>query len=159
MTDAYQYPMPPAPAIKKTRRWPWVVGIIAALFVGIGIGGAGESSPPAATSYTPPAPAAPAYEPSSAPTVALAPPAPTGPATTFSDGVYEVGADIEAGRYKTTGPDGSGFIDSCYWERAKDDSSEFSAIISNDNIGGPGSITVKAGEFVKASGGCVWAKL
>jgi hypothetical protein len=62
------------------------------------------------------------------------------------------------GRYKTPGSGGSGILDSCYWERAKNDSGEFSSIISNDNLNGPGSITVKSGEFVKSNGGCVWTK-
>lgn len=33
---------------RQRRRWPWVVGIVAALFLGVGIGAAGEDPPPAA---------------------------------------------------------------------------------------------------------------
>jgi len=84
-----------------------------------------------------------------------APAQPAGPATRIGDGTYEVGTDMAAGRYKTTG-DGS--IGLCYWERAKDDSGDLGSIISNDLFRGPGSVTVKNGEFAKLSGGCTWTK-
>jgi hypothetical protein len=84
-----------------------------------------------------------------------APAQPAGPATRIGDGTYEVGVDMAAGRYKTTG-DGS--IGLCYWERAKDDSGDLGSIISNDLFRGPGSVTVKNGEFAKLSGGCTWTK-
>lgn len=165
----YQFPTPPPQqaqaAPKKPRRWPWVLGMFVAFVFGTAVGNAPDTATPTASStYTPPAAAAPAYESlptyaaPAAPTVEAAPVVPSGPAATFSDGTYEVGVDVEPGRYKTTGPDGSGFIDSCYWARNSNDSGEFSAIIANDNISGPGSITVKSGEFVELSGGCVWTK-
>lgn len=75
-----------------------------------------------------------------------------GPATSFSDGTYQVGVDIAPGRYKTSGAPASG-LGICYWERDRNDSGEFSAIISNDVFKGPGSVTVKNGEFAKLSGG------
>ena len=87
---------------------------------------------------------------------ATAPAAPAGPATTVSDGIYEVGADVEAGRYKTTGPEAGSR--SCYQARLSDDSGRSSAIISNDIADGPSSVTIQAGEFVKFSGGCTWTK-
>lgn len=83
---------------------------------------------------------------------------PTGPATTVSDGTHQVGVDIAPGRYKTTGPDQSSIIPNCYWQRAENDSGEFSAIIANENLQGPGSVSVNAGEFVTFSGGCTWTK-
>lgn len=36
-------PTPPAPSAKH-RRWPWIVGMVVSLFVGIGIGAAGAPS-------------------------------------------------------------------------------------------------------------------
>jgi hypothetical protein len=91
-----------------------------------------------------------------APTVAS--PVPAGPATTAGDGTYEVGVDLEPGRYKTAGPDQSSVIPNCYWARTKDDSGEFGSIIANQNLQGPGSVTVKEGEFVNFAGGCSWTK-
>jgi hypothetical protein len=83
-------------------------------------------------------------------------PAPAGPLTQFSAGTFEVGTDIKAGKYKTTGPDKSGSWPSCYWARNKDSSGSFESIIANDNIEGPGTVTVNAGEVFQASGSCVW---
>src|SRR5690625_1167289 len=40
-------PEPEAPKPQKHRRWPWVVGIVAALLIGISIGASGEDPPPA----------------------------------------------------------------------------------------------------------------
>jgi hypothetical protein len=81
---------------------------------------------------------------------------PPGPKTQVTNGTFQVGTDIVAGRWKTDGP-GSGSLGSCYWERERNDSGDFSAIIANDNISGPTSITVSAGEFVKFDGGCAWS--
>lgn len=83
-------------------------------------------------------------------------PAASGPLTTVTGGTYEVGTDMVAGRYKTTGPDGSSYRSSCYIERSKDDSGETDSILSNDIIEGPSSVTVEAGEFAKFSGPCTW---
>lgn len=87
---------------------------------------------------------------------AAPPTAPAGPATSVTDGTYEVGVDLEAGRYKTTGPEAGSR--SCYQARLSDDSGDSSAILANDIADGPSSVTVEAGEFVKFSGGCAWAK-
>lgn len=76
--------------------------------------------------------------------------------TSFGDGTYLVGTDIAAGSYKTKGD--SDFGVGCYWERAKDDSGEFGSIISNDYADGPSRVTIKTGEYFKASGGCTWDK-
>ncbi|MFC0434171.1 hypothetical protein [Kutzneria buriramensis] len=81
---------------------------------------------------------------------------PPGPKTQVTNGTFQVGTDIVAGRWKTDGP-GAGSLGSCYWERERNDSGDFSAIIANDNISGPTSITVSAGEFVKFDGGCDWS--
>jgi hypothetical protein len=42
---AVGYPpaMPPAPS--KARKWPWIVGIVVAFLVGVGMGGSSESTP------------------------------------------------------------------------------------------------------------------
>jgi hypothetical protein len=81
---------------------------------------------------------------------------PPGPKTSVTNGTFHVGEDVVAGRWKTDGPAGSGALASCYWERERNDSGDFSAILANDNISGPASITVNPGEFVKFDGGCAW---
>ena len=83
--------------------------------------------------------------------------APAAPATQIGDGTYQVGVDMVARRYKTPGPTDDLFKN-CYWERTRDDSGQFGSIIANDNTHGPGSVTVKSGEFFQTSGGCVWTK-
>lgn len=97
----------------------------------------------------PPVPAAPAPPPA---------PVETGPASSVSDGTYQVGVDVVAGRYKTDGPGSTSIMDSCYLQRSKDDSGEFGSIIANDNVTGPSSVTVKKGEFVTFRGGCTWTR-
>lgn len=158
-----QPPTPPAPAPKR-RRWPWVLFGILGVFVVLGaIGSMAESGSTAGTArpaatpaaggpnspaqQQPPAAAAPAEQPAEQPAAA----------STIGDGLYLVGEQIEPGRYRTSGPDKSDLFPNCYWARLKDDSGEFSAIIANDNLQGPGSVTVKAGEFLELSGGCEWS--
>jgi hypothetical protein len=78
--------------------------------------------------------------------------APTGPASTFKDGTYEVGVDIKAGKYKTPGlGDGK----SCYISENTGSGSD-AQIDQNDFFTGPGIVTVAADKVVKASGGCTW---
>ena len=84
--------------------------------------------------------------------------APAGPGTAMGAGTYEVGPDIVPGRYKTQGSGREGFFGSCYFQRSRNDSGEFDSIISNDFFQGPGSVTVKKGEFLKLTGDCEWAK-
>jgi hypothetical protein len=147
----------PPPAPKK--KWPWVVGgIVGFLVLVSAINGGSKSTPtvgvqPSASGAVNAQPADQAQlVPSQAPA------APAGPGTTMGAGTYEVGPDIVPGRYKTQGSGKEGFFGSCYFQRAKNDSGEFSAIISNDFFQGPGSVTVKKGEFLKLTGECVWTK-
>ncbi len=91
--------------------------------------------------------------------VAPAPVAPvaTGPLKEVNDGTYEVGTDMVPGKYKTPGPDKTGFYPNCYWELNKGgDDGNISNIISNDNLQGPGVLTAKKGQNLKLSGGCTW---
>lgn len=173
MNEQYsdQYPAPmPAPRPKKKRTGLKVVGGVIALAFAFGIGMSAANTPtktvstatgPATTvtataTTTAPAPAA------QAPTQAAA----VEPVTSgsWTSGTYQVvksasnANQISAGRLTTAGPDKSSLMPSCYWARTKDDSGDFKAIISNGNIQGPGSVTVKVGEFLELSGSCVWTK-
>ncbi|MFB7605352.1 hypothetical protein [Streptomyces gardneri] len=81
----------------------------------------------------------------------------TGPADHFpGDGEYLVGEDIEAGTYRSAGPaDSFG----CYWARLKDASGEFEAIIANNNLQGPGRVTLKKGEYFQTQRCQEWKKV
>jgi hypothetical protein len=147
--------LPPAPTPpQQRRRWPWVVGGVIAFFVLVGSCNAANRPTNTGQPY---------YGPAGAPTAAAptspgAPPVKSGPLTQFGDGQYEVGVDVVAGRYKTPGSGEPGIWGACYWERAKNDSGDFSSIISNENLQGPGTVALKPGEFFKTNGGCNWTK-
>jgi hypothetical protein len=72
----------------------------------------------------------------------------------FDDGTFVVGSELAAGTYRTDGSGGS-----CYWERLRDTSGEFDAIIANDAFSGPNTMTVRASDgAVRFSGGCTWTR-
>lgn len=174
----------PQPATRRPRRWPWITGLVAAFAVGGAAGAAGaigaaEDGPvarPAAVtapatsvttvtatetvtqtiteSYTEPA-LPPETETVTVEEEAPAAASPPDPGGGVTAGVYQVGADIEPGRYRTDGP-APGGLGFCYWSRNTDDSGEFESIISNGALEGPGSVTVGDGEFLELSGDCVW---
>lgn len=157
--------IPPAP--RKHRRRPlvvtaWISGGAVALIVIAAIfapprpsdtpTAAVEQAPavtvtvtgPAATTVTVTAPPLPAA------TVTYTPPKPAG----IGDGIYKVGpGGIDPGRYATEGGGGN-----CYYARLRNDSGDFNAIITNNNLDGPGSVTVKAGEFFQVRGSCEFRK-
>jgi hypothetical protein len=172
----------PAGAVRavpeKKRRPVLTHGAVAlvALFVGVGIGGSSSADEKSASGATPSGPAAtaPGAVPATAaatdaPTTTTAPPATTaaapkprattrpGPATSFDgDGEYLVGEDIAAGTYRTDGPQDE---IPCYWERDEDSSGSFESIIANNNIGGTGRVTLRAGEVFKSQRCQIWKKV
>lgn len=172
---------PTGPARPPKQRGPWVkYGAVAlvSLFIGVGIGNSGDGSAAsenaAADTKSAPGPTATVTETAQADGGGDAKPAPTvtetetvtakpkktkepGPATSFSgEGEYVVGEDIKAGTYKTAGADG-GF--GCYWERAKDASGEFGSIIANNNLNGPGRVTLNTGEYFKTNRCQEWKRV
>lgn len=73
---------------------------------------------------------------------------------TITDGTYEVGQDIKAGKYRT-----KGHSNGCYVERLKDLEGDIDSIISNASVEGPGIIVImKSDAYVKFSGGCIWKR-
>jgi hypothetical protein len=169
-------PTPPPPVakpVKAKRRWPWAVGGLAlGLFIGSVSGAAGSSTstvtaasaaPARTVTVTAPAPppetitvTAPA-----APPVQAEPPAaaPSGPLTTFGDGVWEVGVDVAAGKYKTAGP-ASGGIGMCYHARLKTNDGSLGDIIANNVSQGPVTVTIKPGDGYFETTGCQdWVKV
>jgi hypothetical protein len=70
------------------------------------------------------------------------------------DGTYLVGSELAAGTYRTDGSGGH-----CYWERLRDTSGEFDAIISNQAVSGPSTMTVQGSDAaVRFTGGCTWTR-
>jgi hypothetical protein len=170
-------PQPPA-AKKPSRGKAWLThGATAfvALVLGAAIGGSGasgdtaDSAPPAPTATAtktaraaaPEAEAEPAKE--SAKETRTAKPTPTqkpGPlAGIDGDGTFLVGEDIQAGTYKTAGPEDDTFGLGCYWARHKDASGELTGIIANDNITGQTRVTVNKGEYFETKGCLKWQKV
>lgn len=136
---------------KKRRTWPWIVlGLVGALVVVTAVAAAMTPEKSLTGMEVPRAGAS-----SAAPVAAK----PKGLPGTMDSGVYQVGTDVRAGRYKTAGPASDDVLGMCYWARLKNDSGEFEAIISNGAVEGPGSVTVQRGEFVELSGGCVWDRV
>lgn len=153
---AYHAP-PPVPP-RKTRWWPWIVVTVLGSFFLLMIIAVAVNPPEEKSEENSTAQQSPANEQSvSAPTTE--PPKPAGPADTFTSGVFEVGVDVQPGRYKTPGPPEGDVIGLCYWARQEDDSGAFQSIITNDNLQGPGSVTINAGEFFETSGECTWTKV
>jgi len=151
---------------EATNRGPALAGVITSA---VGAASAPAASAPAATTPAATTPSSqppgnvsvPTTAPQQRATTTAAAPAsapPVGAATSVRDGTYEVGKDIAAGRYKTAGPPTNATIRNCRWQSAKDDSGELRSIISSGDTQGPGSVTVKAGEFFQTSGGCTWTK-
>ncbi|KKD09954.1 hypothetical protein TN53_00185 [Streptomyces sp. WM6386] len=144
---------------------------LVALLIGVGIGSSGgtgstdggttdakaEPQPTVTVTETAQAEAEPA--PTVTETVTAKPKKtePAGPATSFSgEGEYLVGEDIKPGTYKTAGPEGQF---GCYWERAKDASGEFGSIIANNNLKGPGRVTLNSGEYFKTNRCQEWKRV
>ncbi|MEU2280369.1 hypothetical protein ABZ614_00115 [Streptomyces sp. NPDC013178] len=161
-------PTGPGQPVRRRRRWlKYGAVALVSLLIGVGIGNSGgsaetaketpdtKSAPRPTVTVTKTARAAEADDPAPAPTVTktvTAKPRQTqdsGPATSFSgEGEYLVGEDIKAGTYKTAGPENEF---GCYWERAKDASGEFDSIIANNNLEGPGRVTLNKGEYFKTN--------
>ncbi|MFI1048970.1 hypothetical protein ACH4U3_24795 [Streptomyces griseoruber] len=161
---------------KPSRRKAWLThGATAfvALVIGAGIGGDGDSdgtdgsaapAPTVTVTKTATAPGGGEPEPATTVTekVTVTPKSakkPGAATTVEGDGQYLVGEDMQAGTYKTAGPDKSGFVDNCYWARTKDASGEFEAIIANANLAGQGRVTVRKGEYFETTGCLKWTKV
>lgn len=173
MSQQYMPPQPvePKPA-KGKRRWPWIVAVPVAFFIGVGVGGVGGDTTPVASTLQPTirepgptvtvtAPPAPAVTVTAKPAAAPKPkakPKPKAAATFPGDGTYVVGADIKAGTYRSKpGPDGLGM---CIWQRLSDTSGELDAVIAGDISQGPVTVTIKSGDEAFQTNGCdTWERV
>lgn len=70
---------------------------------------------------------------------------PTGMQTKFADGIWAVGKEVKAGRYRTTVPKD---VFSCHWERMRDNAGTTQSTIE-EGLSEPGSkvtVTIRAGD-------------
>jgi hypothetical protein len=75
-------------------------------------------------------------------------------ATSFGDGVWRVGADIQPGTYRATD------TRECYWERMRDFGSGLDSIIANENVNGPAVVTIAPSDAGFKSVRCgTWTKV
>ena len=128
------------------------------------IGAAGSASTPAATNAAP-APTTSvttASQPAPTVTVTAAPESPeqvpsatpTPPAGIPGDGTYEVGVDIQPGKYASDTPTSG----NCYWARLKNDD-PFDGILANNNSSGKSVVVIKKSDKYFQSSGCSdWTK-
>jgi hypothetical protein len=72
-------------------------------------------------------------------------------------GIFAIGDDKNAGTYKTTGP--AGGRSSCYYAVLSSPTSDsFDNIIDNNNIQGPGIVTLRAGQYFETNGCSEWTR-
>jgi hypothetical protein len=105
-------PTTPTPAPKKQSRWPYVAMIAGALLIGIGLGSSSHGTAPTTAAAPAATYSAPAYVPDN-PAVPAPTYAPSGPLTTFADGIYDVGTgpgEIPPGKYKSANETGDGSV-------------------------------------------------
>jgi len=155
-----QVPFAPKP---KARKGLTVILAVATFIVGLIIGGAagsagkGGSEPVAAVPAPATTEAAPAEKKQEKPK-AEKPAKPVEAPETFGDGTYEVGVDIQPGRYKVTVPADSYM---CLFQRLKDDTGDRGTIIAQDvkRPGAKASVTIKKSDgFFETSGCGEWTK-
>lgn len=146
----HPYPAPPAPPKLKTRKLLTVILAVAAFLVGLAIGNPLSGSTPEPTTTVPPAtqqadPEKPAEK--------AQKPKPAEEAQAYGDGTYEVGVDIQPGRYKVTVPDDAIL---CSYQRLKDDTGDAESIIAIDvkKPGAKASVTIKKSDGFFDTQGC-----
>lgn len=102
------------------------------------------------------APRAVEAEPRRALEVTASRPDPVAPAATLRPGTHRVGADIAAGRWRTTGPAPSADAPVCFWTRATSGTGRPSDVLADATVRGPASLYAGPGEWVTVSGPCTW---
>jgi hypothetical protein len=137
--------------------WPWlvltvagvVVTAVAAIVGTVAASDSTEGDPPAATRVTV---TATQFETKTITQTVTAKP-PSGPLSEFSDGLFEVGKDVQPGTYRTDGPDGSN-SGGCYWSR----SDARGNVIQNGVVNDGGAVTVRPGERIDSAGCLPWRR-
>lgn len=143
-------PPPPAPPKRGVPTSVKVIGWGIAGIVAIGVianlgGGSGTPTSRTVATESAPRPTTPA------PTT---PARPVGPQTSFGDGTWIVGADIEPGTYRSTGAQ-EGVFEFCSYSRLRDASSDGDTLSwGTANANEPIVIAIKASDGAFKSAGC-----
>jgi hypothetical protein len=135
-------------------RWPWLVltvagVVITAVAAVVGTMTSSDSDgerPPAAPRVT-----VTATQFETATVTATVTATPTRALPEFANGLFEIGTDVQAGTYRTAGPDGSN-AGGCYWSRL----SATGDLIQNGRLNEPGSVSVRPGERIESTGCQPW---
>lgn len=133
----FQQPAPQPP--KKKRKWPWIVGGVVAVGVLAAIANPDSAKEGFEDGYNAADPTTVVDE---RPTPVDAPPAPAAPAQLPDNGTLRVGTDIQPGNYVVSVGDDWLMGDTGYWERLSCTTGDFSCILSNEVVTGPGYLTV-----------------
>lgn len=145
--QGHPYPVQPPAAKPKIRKGLTVLiaatTLVIGLIIGGSIGSAGKGTKPVTAAPAPKASTAEKKDPK---------PAEKAPEK-FGDGTYEVGVDIQPGRYKVTVPADSII---CSYQRLKDDTGDSGSIIAIEvkQPGAKASVTVKESDGFFESAGC-----
>lgn len=126
--------------IHKRRRWPWVIAVILAFWIGTAVGA--QMSEALKSEATEPVSA---VEPDAATVTEEDSPE---PGTIPGSGTFIVGVDVKPGTYRTQGGD------DCYWARSKGTSGDLRDVIANDIPGGPAVVTIKSSDGGFKTSGC-----
>ncbi|MBM4693765.1 hypothetical protein GS434_08605 [Rhodococcus hoagii] len=161
----------------ERRRWPWIVGVIAALLAGVGLGAVGASDPSGERAKS-----VEAREQAVAQqekglkertdsenaalddrktqldrqsadlarreSELLPKEREAAKNTIKGDGIFLVGRDINPGTYRNSG------TSSCYWQRSSGTSGDFDEILANGNESGPAVVTIQPGDVAFTSKRC-----
>jgi hypothetical protein len=157
-----QRPVPPTKLAysPSSKALAWVGGIAIVMSLGIaGAGGLANSGKPVsadvATVTTTVTITAPAVASSATTTQPAATKPPPPPAPTIEDGVWTVGTDFPAGKYRVK----ENVQDTCYWEITKSGTNG-SSIVENDIVtGGRPTVTLRKGQDFKSQDCGIWVKI
>lgn len=167
-------PGPPEP--RGPRRWPWIVGIVAAFVVGLGIGilsspgesfqSAADGGPPMTVTQTEEAaPTTTSQATSDDDTATDTTDSTTTDTTTTDttttegadlsgDGYYTVGDDIQPGEYRSDGGD------SCSWTLYSDSRSGGEQVVDSDTPSGSTTVTIHSSDSRFETQGCAsWSRV
>jgi hypothetical protein len=142
----------PAPA-RRRRRWPWVIaGVVVLLFLVSALSNRSDPAPatPQTSAGSPIVPATTTTRvPTPVTTTAAAPVVAVGPKTSFGEGTWVVGEEIEPGTYRTTGAAG-GFIDYCQVTTYSDEAASSDKLLDLRNGNADEPIRIKISGKVKS---------
>jgi len=136
------------------RKWPWLLGIAIAVLIPVGLLVVTGTRKPEAPIVVPPSTSV-----RLTPTGSATANVPvrtatslTGPLTEFGPGVWEVGVDVVAGKYKTLGPK-DGAV-SCSWARYARSKGLHDELLAQNSTEGPATVVIRSTDGTFDTRGC-----